>query len=53
MAGHLGNVNVTIQNLQVIEVNLEKEIIMVSGSVPGSKGRYVFIKDAVKKVANA
>jgi large subunit ribosomal protein L3 len=53
MAGHLGDVNVTIQNLQIIEVNAEKGIVIVSGNVPGSKGKYVFIKDAVKKAVNA
>ena len=53
MSGHLGDVNVTIQNLQIIEVDAEKGIVIVSGNVPGSKGKYVFIKDAVKKVVNA
>lgn len=49
MAGHLGDENVTIQNLKIIETNDENGIIIVSGNVPGSKGKYVFIKDAVKK----
>jgi large subunit ribosomal protein L3 len=49
MAGHLGNKNVTIQNLQVITINESAGWIGVSGSVPGSKGCYVFVRDAVKK----
>jgi large subunit ribosomal protein L3 len=49
MAGHMGDRNVTIQNLQVVEIDNEKGIVIVSGNVPGSKGKYVFIKDAVKK----
>ena len=49
MAGHMGDRNVTIQNLQVVEINEEKGLILVSGNVPGSKGSYVLIKDAVKK----
>lgn len=49
MAGHLGDKNVTIQNLQVIDRDEEKGLIIVSGNVPGSKGKYVFIKDAIKK----
>ena len=53
MAGHLGDENVTIQNLQVVEVDAEKGVVIVSGNVPGSKGKYVFIKDAVKKAVNA
>lgn len=53
MAGHLGDAKVTIQNLQIVEVDAEKGIVIVSGNVPGSKGKYVFIKDAVKKAVNA
>lgn len=53
MAGHLGDENVTVQNLRIVEVNAEKGIVVVSGSVPGSKGKYVLIKDAVKKAVNA
>lgn len=53
MAGHLGDANVTIQNLQIVKVDAEKGIVIVSGNVPGSKGKYVFIKDAVKKAVNA
>jgi large subunit ribosomal protein L3 len=53
MAGHMGDENVTIQNLQVVEVDVEKGVVIVSGSVPGSKGKYVFIKDAVKKAVSA
>lgn len=49
MAGRLGGANVTIQNLQIIEVDAEKGMVIVGGNVPGSKGKYVFIKDAVKK----
>lgn len=49
MAGQMGNKNVTIQNLQVVEIDEEKGLLVVSGNVPGSKGSYVFVKDAVKK----
>ncbi|RTK93112.1 MAG: 50S ribosomal protein L3 [Rickettsiales bacterium] len=49
MAGHLGDENVTIQNLKIVATDDEKGIIIVSGNVPGSKGKYIFIKDAVKK----
>ncbi|MBA2628509.1 MAG: 50S ribosomal protein L3, partial [Rickettsiaceae bacterium] len=44
---------VTIQNLRIVEVDDEKGIIIVSGNVPGSKGKYVSIKDAVKKAVTA
>ncbi len=53
MAGHLGDENVTIQNLRVVEIDEEKGLIIVSGNVPGPKGGYVFVKDAVKKAVTA
>ncbi|HMQ40922.1 MAG TPA: 50S ribosomal protein L3 [Paracoccus sp. (in: a-proteobacteria)] len=49
MAGHLGAVRVTTQNLQVVRTDSDRGLIMVKGSVPGSKGGWVVIKDAVKK----
>ena len=49
MAGHLGCEKVTIQNIQVIDVQSDKRILVVKGSVPGAKGSVVFLKDAVKK----
>lgn len=49
MAGHLGDKKTTIQNLQIVDVDVDKNLVIVSGNVPGSKGKYVFIKDAVKK----
>ena len=49
MAGHMGAVRVTTQNLQVVKTDADRGIIMVKGAVPGSKGGWVTIKDAVKK----
>ena len=49
MAGHMGAVRVTTQNLQVVRTDGERGLIMVKGAVPGSKGGWVTIKDAVKK----
>ena len=49
MAGHLGDEKVTVQNLQVVRTDAERGLIMVKGAVPGSKGGWVVIKDAVKK----
>ena len=48
MAGHMGDARVTVQNLMVVSTDLEKGIILVKGAVPGAKGSYVLIKDAVK-----
>lgn len=49
MAGHLGSVRITTQNLQVVRTDADRGLIMVKGSVPGSKGGWVTVKDAVKK----
>jgi len=49
MAGHMGAARVTTQNLEVVRTDPERGLIMVKGSVPGSKGGWVTIKDAVKK----
>ena len=49
MAGHMGDVRTTIQNLTIVSTDVEAGIILVKGGVPGSKGSYVFIKDAVKE----
>jgi len=49
MAGHMGAARVTTQNLQVVRTDAERGLIMIKGAVPGSKGGWVTIKDAVKK----
>ena len=49
MAGHMGAVRVPTQNLEVVRTDAERGLIMVKGAVPGSKGGWVTIKDAVKK----
>ncbi|MFQ6550000.1 50S ribosomal protein L3 [Aestuariibius sp. 2305UL40-4] len=49
MAGHMGAAKVTTQNLQVVKTDADRGLIMVKGAVPGSKGGWVTIKDAVKK----
>jgi large subunit ribosomal protein L3 len=49
MAGHMGAAKATTQNLQVIRTDTDRGLIMVKGAVPGSKGGWVTVKDAVKK----
>jgi large subunit ribosomal protein L3 len=49
MAGHMGAVRVTTQNLEVVKTDLGRGLIMIKGAVPGSKGGWVTVKDAVKK----
>ena len=49
MAGHMGAVRVTTQNLQVVKTDSDRGLIMIKGAVPGSKGGWVTVKDAVKK----
>lgn len=49
MAGHMGSVRVTTQNLRVFDIDEENGLILVRGGVPGSKGSFVRITDAIKK----
>lgn len=48
LAGHMGSVRVTVQNLEVVRVDAEKNFILVKGAIPGAKGSVVTIKEAVK-----
>jgi len=50
LPGHMGRVTVTIQNLDVVRVDLDKNVILIKGSVPGPKGTILKIKSAVKAV---
>jgi large subunit ribosomal protein L3 len=49
MHGHYGTDNITTQNLEVAKVDVERGLIMIRGAVPGSKGGWVMVRDAVKR----
>ena len=49
MAGHMGAVRRTLQNLEVARVEIDEGLILIKGGVPGSKGSWVEIRDAVKR----
>jgi large subunit ribosomal protein L3 len=51
MAGHLGAARVTTQSLQVISTDANRGTLMIKGSIPGSAGGYVILKDAAKRKA--
>jgi large subunit ribosomal protein L3 len=53
MAGHLGDERVTTLNLEIASVDAERNVIMVRGAVPGAKGSYVLVRDAVKRARPA
>lgn len=53
MAGHLGHERVTIQNMEVVETRADEGLILINGAVPGAKGDYVLISDAIKKALPA
>ena len=49
LPGHMGNVATTIQNLEVVSVDLENNVILIKGNVPGPKKSLVMIRTSVKK----
>jgi large subunit ribosomal protein L3 len=49
IAGHMGDERVTTQNLVVVKTDVERGLVMVRGAVPGSKGGWVLVRDAVLK----
>ena len=49
MAGHLGDVRCTVQSLEIIKIDQEKNVLMIKGAVPGAPGGSVEIRHAVKK----
>ena len=49
MAGHMGDERVTTQNLVVVKTDVDRGLVMVRGAVPGSKGGWVLVRDAVLK----
>ncbi|WP_337269857.1 50S ribosomal protein L3 [Oryzifoliimicrobium ureilyticus] len=51
MAGHMGQVRVTTQNLEVVSTDEDRGLILVKGAVPGSKGSWIIVRDAVKSAA--
>ena len=48
LPGHMGRVTITIQNLDVVKVDMDKNVILVKGSVPGPKGAILKVKSAIK-----
>jgi large subunit ribosomal protein L3 len=53
MAGHMGARNNTTQNLEVVRVDSERNLILIKGSVPGSRAGDIIIKPSLKKTAKA
>jgi large subunit ribosomal protein L3 len=49
LPGHMGHETVTLQNLQVVRVDVERNVILVKGSIPGPNNSYVSLKTTVKK----
>ena len=48
MSGHMGNVMRSVQNLEIARIDAERNLILIKGAVPGSKGAYVTIRPSVK-----
>ncbi|MDK8184170.1 MULTISPECIES: 50S ribosomal protein L3 [Paenibacillus] len=49
LPGHMGSVTITIQNLEVVKVDTERNVILVKGSIPGPKNSFINVKSAIKK----
>lgn len=48
MAGQLGDNRITVQNLDIIDINIQDNLLLVKGAIPGSIGKYVIVKKAIK-----
>lgn len=53
MPGHMGDRRITTQNVKVVKTDVERGLLLIQGSVPGAKGAWIMVKDAVKKPAPA
>jgi large subunit ribosomal protein L3 len=51
MTGHMGDVTVTIQNLDIVRIDEARQLLMIKGAIPGAKGGFVAVRPAVKAVA--
>ena len=52
MAGHLGSVRVTTKNLEVVQIDAEKDLLLIKGAVPGAPGGEVIVKPVVASEVN-
>jgi large subunit ribosomal protein L3 len=48
MAGHLGNANRTVQNLEIVRIDAERQLLLISGALPGSRGGDVTVRPTVR-----
>ncbi len=48
MAGHMGDARITMQNLEIVSTDIDRSLILIKGAVPGSKGSWILVRDAVK-----
>jgi large subunit ribosomal protein L3 len=53
MAGHMGSIRRTVENLRVVQVDVERNLLLISGSIPGAEGGRVVVQPSVKKAAQA
>jgi large subunit ribosomal protein L3 len=48
LAGHMGHERVTIQNLEIVKIDEERNLLLIKGAIPGPRNSYVIIKSTVK-----
>lgn len=49
MAAHMGNVKRTTQNIEILRIDTERDLLLVKGAIPGSKGGYVIVRSSIKE----
>lgn len=53
MCGHMGDEQVTVQNLKIVKIDLEKNIVLIEGAVPGAQNGPVIVRQSIKKLGKA
>jgi len=48
MAGHLGDVRRTVQNLEIVRIDKERQLLLIKGAVPGARGGHLIVRAAIK-----
>ena len=53
MCGHMGDEQVTVQNLKIVKIDLEKNVVLIEGAVPGGDNSLIIVRQSIKKLGKA